>query len=138
MKTRFLKMMALSVCCIAILGACCKIEVVTRDGDWDPIKLSKSSFVASANGDTLRCQLKNYPSGWFDYVSLNGKYLEIYQSDSAFNFQDIKCRILQAKVTGKNICVIVEPNNTHYSRFIEVGIECGDAFSHISIVQDCK
>lgn len=138
MKTRFLTMSALLVGCLVFFTSCCEIEITAPDGEWDPIKLTKSNFSASPNGDTLRCRFKNYSSGWFTNVEVNGQYLDIHPSDSLFNPKSIKCEVLKAETRGKDICIIVGPNTTSSHRYIKVGIECGDAFSHISISQDCK
>ncbi len=135
-----------------LLGLCLLTSVVftgceqnENDGDWDPIQItingiqSKTIHKVPAAGGQFKIFSKNYGSLWLNSVQENDKV--VWPKDNNWSdFKNINLASDWYKVQydeAGNIVVDVQPKSEDVpSRSLKFAVECGDAFSSITLLQE--
>lgn len=140
LKNKFF--IAVCLLCSAWLSGCERIE---EDGRWAPIQITvngnkcKSTYKVPADGGEFKIYSKNYGSLWLNDVKENGNvvwpdnydwsdYRNIYLTTDWYEVQYDE---------AGNIVVDIQPKGKDVaSRSLRFGVECGDAFSYITLLQE--
>lgn len=130
------------ILCSAVFSAC---ELNEADGDRDPIQITvngnkcKSTYKVPADGGEFKIYSKNYGSLWLNDVKENGNvvwpdnydwsdYRNIYLTTDWYEVQYDEV---------DNIVVDIQPKGKELPpRSLRFGVECGDAFSYITLLQE--
>ena len=110
------------------------ISCTSKDGDWDPMKLSKKEFVFPAEGGTDSIKVKNYSSWWIDYAYVDKNY---YHDD----YRSTKADWMEVVVPDDKrnwVFVTVSENTTDSLRKAYLHMTVGDTFKEIPITQNSK
>lgn len=112
----------------AILVASCAV----KDGDWDPIKLSKSEIKFGNDGGSATVEAKNYTGWWINDIRLAGTEICYYPApdeNKAVAGEGISATVRENKVT-----ITVEPSQEKREWIVDM--EAGDAFTSIRVRQN--
>ena len=127
------RMKKFTVICLAILAACCH-SCTPKDGDWDPIRLSKSEISFGTEGGTCTVEAKNYKSWWINDIRVTGT--NTYYFPEPGDNRKVAGEGISAMIgTEENTVVItVSPSPDRHDWTVEM--EAGDAFTSIRIRQN--
>ena len=135
--------LALSLMCSVTFSGCDSEEL---DGKWDPIqvtingnKCKSSTFKVPAEGGEYKIYSKNYGELWLNSVIENGN--TVWPEN--YNWSDYKNIHLtrewyeiQYDDSGNIVANISSKEKTAPSRSLEFKIEAGDAFGHVTLLQE--
>lgn len=135
-------LIAISLLCSIVFTGC---ELNEADGDWDPIKITvnghecKSIYKVPTDGGVFKINSKNYGSLWLNDVKENGEIIWPKNSDWS-DYMNIHLTTdwyeVQYDEAG-NIVVAIQPKGKDaQSRNLRFDVECGDAFSSITLQQE--
>lgn len=119
-------------------------EEVSVDGDWDPIEFDHNEFTVPAIGGTVYSKVLNYSGIWLNDISVSNEGVqnaepEIFLPINDEPYDSLSCKYAQLSVSKDKKPVVkieVAPNNEQETLLMTIGVECGDAFSDITIHQD--
>lgn len=137
---RLIIVLGLFICSTVFAG--CDEE----DGGWDPIQITvngdkckTSSYKVSSEGGEFRIYSKNYGSLWLNSVKENGDV--VWPEDC--DWSDYKNIHLtgewydaQYDESGNIVVNMQAKDKSASSRSITFEVECGDAFSSITLIQE--
>ena len=124
----------IAISLIALFATAISCTKESKDGDWDPMKLSKKEFVFPAEGGTDSIKVKNYNSWWISSVFVNN----IHYCD---DFRSTKADWMEVVVPDDKrnwVFVTVSENTTDSIRKAYLGMTAGDIFDEIKITQNSK
>ena len=135
--------LALSLLCSVTFSGCDSEEL---DGKWDPIqvtingnKCKSSTFKVPAEGGEYKIYSKNYGELWLNSVIENGN--TVWPEN--YNWSDYKNIHLtgewyeiQYDDNGNIVANISSKEKTAPSRNLKFEIEVGDAFGHVTLLQE--
>lgn len=126
------KVIAISLIALFATAISCTKE--SKDGDWDPMKLSKNEFVFPAEGGTDSIKVTNYSSWWISSVQIgNNHYCNDLHSTKADWVE-----IVVPDDKRNWVYVTVGENTTDSLRKTYLVMTAGDIFKDISITQNSK
>ena len=126
------KVIAISLIALFATAISCTKE--SKDGDWDPMKLSKNEFVFPAEGGTDSIKVTNYSSWWIEHAYVDNNY---YSDD----FRSTKADWMEIVVPDDKrnwVYVTVGENTTDSLRKANLVMTAGDIFKSIPITQNSK
>lgn len=121
---------------LAFLLCSCKKE--RRIGEWDDnIQLSQRNVTLNANGDSaIITTIGTW--WWLTNVSFNGAYKELRDTNASTNFF-FDTTFYKVERRGNNIIFIaMSENNTGHQNKLTIGVEAGDYFDGVTVVQPAK
>ena len=121
----------IAISLIALFATAISCTKESKDGDWDPMKLSKNEIVFPAEGGTDSIKVKNYSSWWISSVFVNN-------SD---DFRSTKADWMEIVVPDDKrnwVYVTVGENTTDSLRKATLVMTAGDIFKSIPITQNSK
>ncbi|MBR3568386.1 MAG: BACON domain-containing protein [Salinivirgaceae bacterium] len=121
----------IAISLIALFATAISCTKESKDGDWDPMKLSKNEIVFPAEGGTDSIKVKNYSSWWISSVFVNN-------SD---DFRSTKADWMEVVVPNDKrnwVFVTVSENTTDSIRQAYLEMTAGDIFKSIPITQNSK
>lgn len=127
-------------CSIAFIG--CDEE----DGKWDPIQITvngnkckSSTYIVSADGGEFKIYSNNYGELWLNAVMENGNRVWPEENDWS-NYRNIHMTKewydIQYDSNGNIVVNIKAKEKSAASRTLKFEVECGDAFSSITLLQE--
>ena len=124
----------LFMACLAMLALSACSE---KDGDWDPIKLTKNPLEVPAKGGTVQTSVKNYKGLWLLGVSRDGKALPTQLDPDAVvgDMYHLNSEYLTAHSDGQTVTVNVAPSEDGLAHKFVINVEYGDAFGSITVYQ---
>mgnify|MGYP002626830638 CR=1 FL=1 len=145
----------LSLLLVLISLVSCEDLFTTKDGDWPPIKVDKSRLSFTPEGGSETVTLKNYSSWWIygahegAYQDENGAWrYENYIYPTPENEDDLDAWFsidggwyhasVPDRGRSKSLIVTVNANYSREERKAFIEMECGDAFTSISISQEAS
>ncbi|MBB2954129.1 MULTISPECIES: hypothetical protein [Sphingobacterium] len=122
---------------ILLVGFCtisCKKNRI--DGDWDDnIKLSQKivNFDSEASSIIITTKSTNW---WLNDISINGKSMDITNIEvGAKNFVVNNLDFQIERKEGNKITISLTRNNSNSERILQIGLQNGNYFDGIKIVQ---
>lgn len=107
-----------------------------KDGDWDPIKVDKSSFVLLVAGGEAVVNMKNYSSWWISDVAIIVDSKKEWLEQATFT--ELKNEWLDIRVLPQSpnqVYINLEPN-TGEKREVVLTMTVGDTSITINVVQE--
>ena len=107
-----------------------------KDGDWDPIKVDKSSFVLPVAGGEAVVNMKNYSSWWISDVAIIVDSKKEWLEQATFT--ELKNEWLDIRVLPQSpnqVYINLEPN-TGEKREVVLTMTVGDTSITINVVQE--
>jgi len=112
------------------------------DGAWDPIEMDRSTLYFPKTGGCDTIRLLNYSGWWLTGADarLNDTTIHYYPKDES-EYHAIKGKWFTITIPEEDrkllIIKISEASTDDYLRELNIGLECGDAFSSARVTQHC-
>lgn len=134
------KILVLACAALLVMAAC-------SDND-DPTPMRWAGYASDskvlvdmgAEGGTRTLTCTNYKNIWMlsAIETIGGDSVEYTTLDSLWDFQRITTSWADVRLAGSQVLVSVQPNRTGLRRTLQVGLEAGDVFDDIWIVQKAE
>lgn len=124
----------IAISLIALFATAISCTKESKDGDWDPMKLSKKEFVFPTEGGTDSIKVTNYSNWWISSVQVGKNYF-------CDDFHSTKADWVEIVVPDDKrnwVYVTVGENTTDSLRKAYLVMTAGDIFKDISIIQNSK
>jgi len=108
-----------------------------EDGKWDDnIKLSQKTVTLNSNENSITITTES-TYWWLNGISLNNDIIDLTSVDKlSKNFVIINPDFqVERKEDGKKIIITLNQNNTNSERILVIGMQNGDYFDGIKIIQ---
>ena len=108
-----------------------------EDGKWDDnIKLSQKTVTLNSNENSITITTES-TYWWLNVISLNNDIIDLTSVDKlSKNFVIINPDFqVERKEDGKKIIITLNQNNTNSERILVIGMQNGDYFDGIKIIQ---
>jgi hypothetical protein len=108
-----------------------------EDGKWDDnIKLSQKTVTLNSNENSITITTES-TYWWLNGISLNNDIIDLTSVDKlSENFVIINPDFqVERKEDGKKIIITLNQNNTNSERILVIGMQNGDYFDGIKIIQ---
>lgn len=117
-----------------------------EDGKWDPIQITvngnkckSSTYIVSADGGEFKIYSNNYGELWLNAVMEDGNRVWPEENDWS-NYRNIHMTKewydIQYDSNGNIVVNIQAKEKSAASRALRFEVECGDAFSSITLLQE--
>ena len=119
------------------MNSCTKSENDEIIGKWDDnIKLSQKTATLNSNENSITITTES-TFWWLNGISLNDKNIELtddvrLSKNFVITNSDFQ---VERKEDGKKIIITVNQNNTNSERILVVGMQNGDYFDGVRIIQ---
>ncbi|MCQ4034961.1 hypothetical protein [Kaistella montana] len=113
------------------------ISCEREDGKWDDnIKLSQKNVTVNSNANTIEITTQS-TYWWLNEISFNGNNADLSSIDKfsknfIYTTSDYK---VERKEDGKKIIIIMNENSSNLNRSLIVGLQNGDYFDGIKVIQ---
>ncbi len=107
--------------------------------DGDEIRLSKNKVIFDSNKNTIKITTKG-KWWWISDIFFNDKHIDIYKeaTQTGDNFLIINDDFTIERKSKTEIFIEMSKNNTDKERKLGIGVQAGDCFDAITVIQKAK
>lgn len=129
-----IKLIAILLSVTFIFISCSK-----KEGDWDDIiELSQKEVTFNSNADSITVNTKG-DFWWISNIRLNEKQINFGSvNTTSSNFEIIETEFTISRKNTKELRIVITENSTVNQRELIIGLQAGNYFDNIKVIQKGK